>query len=174
MPSTNSAVPRSAATMPSKLPSRGLARCGHCGALLTASFTLRQGQRHLYYVCRAGKKQQPMCPQQPVRARDFEQSLRERLEHRGTVSGLAFEQLIRAVSYHSGARRVSVELQAGNRLEFCLPVPVRPGVRRKEEKIQSCGCTPRLSRLMALASTSTVCFHKARSEATGSWPRPGM
>ena len=115
------------------------------------SFTLRQGQRHLYFVCRAGKKQQPICPQQPVRAEDLEQSLRERLERRGTVSGSAFEQLVRAVSYHSGARRVWVELQDGNRFEFCLPVPVRPGVRRKEGKIQSCGRTPRLSRLMGLA-----------------------
>ncbi|MFL6447383.1 MAG: recombinase family protein [Bryobacteraceae bacterium] len=132
-------------------PLKGLVRCAQCGALLTASFTLRQGQRHRYYLCRAGKKQQPICPQQPVRADDLAESLRERLERRGTVSDLAFEQLIRAVSYHSGARRVSVELQDGNRFEFCLPVPVRPGVRRKEEKIPSCGRTPRLSRLMALA-----------------------
>src|SRR3954469_20449567 len=58
---------------------------------------------------------------------------------------------IAQVSYHSGARRVSVELQDGNRFEFCLPVPVRPGVRQKEEKIPSCGRTPRLSRLMGLA-----------------------
>jgi site-specific DNA recombinase len=132
-------------------PLKGLVRCAQCGALLTTSFTLRQGQRHRYYVCRAGKKQQPICPQQPVRAQDLAESLRERLERRGTVSGLAFEQLIRAVSYHSGARRVSVELQDGNRFEFGLPVPVRPGVRRKKEKIQPCGRTPRLSRLMALA-----------------------
>ena len=132
-------------------PLRGLVRCAQCGALLTASVTRRQGHRHLYYVCRAGKKQQPICPQQPVRAEDLEQSLRERLERRGTVSGLAFEQLVRAVSYHSGARRVRVELQDGNRLEFCMPVPVRPGVRRKENKIPFCGRTPRLSRLMGLA-----------------------
>jgi len=132
-------------------PLKGLLRCGHCGALLADSFTSRQGERHLYYVCRAGKKQQLICPQQPVRAEDLEQSLRERLERRGTVSDLAFEQLVRAVSYHSGSRRVWVELQDGNRFEFCLPVPVRPGVRRKEQKIQSCGRTPRLSRLMALA-----------------------
>src|SRR3954447_535288 len=132
-------------------PLQGLVRCAQCGALLTTSFTGRQGQRHRYYVCRAGKKQQPICPQQPVRAQDLAESLRERLERRGTVSGLACEQVIHAVSYHSGTRQVSVELQDGNRFEFGLPVPVRPGVRRKEEKIQSCGRTPRLSRLMALA-----------------------
>ena len=32
-----------------------------------------------------------------------------------------------------------------------LPVPVRPGVRRREEESQSRGRTPRISRLMALA-----------------------
>src|SRR3954470_496157 len=111
-------------------PLKGLVRCAQCGALLTTSFTLRQGQRHRYYVCRAGKKEQPICPQQPVHADDLAESLRERLERRGTVSGLAFEQLIDAVSYHSGARRVWVELQDGNRFEFGLRVPVRPGVRR--------------------------------------------
>jgi len=83
-----------------EIPLKGLLRCAQCGALLTGSFTLRQGQRNLYYVCRAGKKQQPICPQQPVRADDVAESLRERLERGGTVSGLAFEQLIRAMSYH--------------------------------------------------------------------------
>ena len=58
---------------------------------------------------------------------------------------------IRAVSYHSGTRRVAVELQDGSRFEYSLPVPVRPGVRRREEKSQSRGRTPRISRLMALA-----------------------
>jgi hypothetical protein len=130
---------------------KGLVRCGHCGTLLTRSSTLRQGERHLYYLCRAGKKQQPICPQHPVRADDLEQSLRERLERRGTASSLDFEQLVRAVSYHSGARRVTAELQDGNRFDFCLPVPVRRGVRRKGEEAPFEGRTPRISRLMALA-----------------------
>src|SRR5947209_11839763 len=42
-----------------------LVTCGECGGLLTASFTRRQGQRHVYYVCRAGKKREPACAQQP-------------------------------------------------------------------------------------------------------------
>src|SRR3954464_4599297 len=132
-------------------PLKGRVRCAQCGALLAASFTLRRGQKHVYYVCRAGKKQEPVCPQQPVRADDLEQSLRERLERRGTASGLDIEQLVRAVSYHSGARRVSAELQDASRLDFCLPVPIRPGVRRKGEEAPSRGRTPRISRLMALA-----------------------
>src|SRR3954470_7787910 len=92
-------------------PLKGLVRCGHCGALLAASFTSRQGERHLYYVCRGGKKQQPVCPQQPVRAEDLAQSLRERLERRGIAVGFDFEPLLRAVSYHSDTRRVSAELE---------------------------------------------------------------
>jgi site-specific DNA recombinase len=134
-----------------KNPLKGLVRCAQCGALLTGSFTLRQGQRHLYYVCRAGKKRQPVCPQQPVRADDLEQSLRERLERRGTASNLELKQLVRAVSYHSGARRVSAELEDALRLEFGLPVPIRRGVRRTGEEAPSGGRTPRISRLMALA-----------------------
>ena len=48
-----------------------LVSCGECGSLLTASFTRRPGQRHVYYVCRAGKKREPACPQQPVAALDL-------------------------------------------------------------------------------------------------------
>jgi site-specific DNA recombinase len=132
-------------------PLKGLVRCGHCGALLAASFTSRQGERHLYYVCRAGKQQQPVCPQQPVRAEDLAQSLRERLERRGIAVGFDFEPLLRAVSYHSDTRRVSAELEDAMRLDFPLPVPIRPGVRRKGEEAPSEGRTPRISRLMALA-----------------------
>ena len=153
-------------------PLKGLIRCGYCGGLLTASFTHRQGQRHLYYVCRAGKKQPPICPQQPLRAHDLDNSLRDRLERRGAVSDLAFEQFIRAVSYHSGARRVSVELQDGNRFEFYLPIPVRPGVRWKAQETQAQGRTPRLSRLMALAihlqglvSQGSVCGYRELADA---------
>src|SRR4051794_34023537 len=132
-------------------PLKGFVRCGHCGALLAASFTSRQGERHLYYVCRAGKKQQPVCPQQPVRAEDLEQSLRERLERRGIAVGFDFEPLLRAVSYHSDTRRVSAELEDAMRLDFPLPVPIRPGVRRTGEEAPLRGRTPRISRLMALA-----------------------
>ena len=130
---------------------KGFVSCAHCGGLLAASFTQRHGQRHLYYLCRAGKKREPVCPQQPVLSLDLEHSLRERLEGRGAAPGFDLEPLIRAVSYHSGTRRVAVELQDGSRFEYSLPVPVRPGVRRGEEKSQARGRTPRISRLMALA-----------------------
>src|SRR4051812_1315249 len=142
-------------------PLKGLVRCGHCGALLAASFSSRQGERHLYYVCRAGK-QQPVCPQRPVRAEDLEQSLRKRLERRGIAAGFDFEPLLRAVSYHSDTRRVSAELEDAMRLDFPLPVPIRPGVRRKGEEAPSEGRTPRISRLMALA----ICFEDLVSRGT--------
>ena len=60
-------------------------------------------------------------------------------------------RLLRAVSYHSGTRRVSAELEDAMRLDFPLPVPIRPGVRRKGEEAPFEGRTPRISRLMALA-----------------------
>ncbi len=120
---------------------KGLVTCAHCGGLLTASCTRRHGHRHVYYVCRAGKKREPACPQQPVLSLDLEDSLRERLEGRGAVPGFDVETLIRTLSYHSGTRRVAVELQEGSRFEYSLPVPVRPGVCRKEGKSQSRGRT---------------------------------
>src|SRR4051812_16235427 len=40
-----------------------LLACAQCGSLLRTSFTQGQGQRHVYYVCRAGKKRNPACPQ---------------------------------------------------------------------------------------------------------------
>ena len=51
---------------------KGLVSCAHCGGLLAASFTQRHGQRHVYYLCRAGKKRVPVCPQQPVLSLDLE------------------------------------------------------------------------------------------------------
>src|SRR5947199_7921688 len=39
-------------------PLQGLVRCAHCGISLTASVTHRHGQPQVYYVCRAGQKQQ--------------------------------------------------------------------------------------------------------------------
>ncbi len=153
-------------------PLKGLVTCAHCGGLLTASFTRRHGHRHVYYVCRAGKKREPVCPQQPVLSLDLEHSLRERLEGRGAVPGVDLEPLIRALSYHSGNRRVSVELQDGSRFEYSLPVPVRPGVRRREEKGQSRGRTPRISRLMALAIHFEGLVSNGSVKTTGNWPRP--
>jgi len=55
------------------------------------------------------------------------------------------------VSYHSGTRCVSVELRDGSQFDCFLPVPVRPGVRRRETGPKNKGRTPRLSRLLALA-----------------------
>ena len=127
--------------------------CGECGGLLTASFTRRHGQRHVYYVCRAGKKREPACPQQPVAALDLERSLCERFECMGIAcaDSLHVQQLIRALSYHSGTRRVSVELRDGSRFDYVLPVPVRAGVQARARKHLSRARIPRISRLLALA-----------------------
>jgi hypothetical protein len=127
----------------------GLVRCGQCGARLTPSFTHRHGTRHVYYVCRAGKKQQPSCPQQPLSASDLENALRERWKRGGTGTGFSFEQLALAVTYHSGTRQVTAELPDESRLDFALPVPIRRGVKR--EQTSSRQRPLRITRLMALA-----------------------
>src|SRR3954462_6697778 len=130
-----------------------LVTCGECGSLLTASFTRRQGQRHVYYVCRAGKKREPACPQQPVAAFDLDRSLRERFESMGKAcaDSLHVQQLIRALSYHSGTRRVAVELREGTALDFVIPVPGRRGGPARAGKHLSRARLPRISRLLALA-----------------------
>jgi site-specific DNA recombinase len=80
-----------------------LLACGQCGSLLRTSFTRRQGQRHVYYVCRAGKKRNPACPQGPVTCLDLDRSLRERLERmRGALpDAVAIQQLLQCVSCSS-------------------------------------------------------------------------
>ncbi|MGI9071902.1 MAG: recombinase family protein [Bryobacteraceae bacterium] len=39
----------------------GLLYCAQCGEPMRASFTSRHGGRHMYYVCRTGKKRPPRC-----------------------------------------------------------------------------------------------------------------
>jgi len=128
-----------------------LLACAHCGSLLRTSFTRREGQRHVYYVCRAGKKRNPSCPQRPIACLDLDRSLRERLERmRGALpDAAAIQQLLQYVRYDSVTRRVSVELRDGSRFEYLLPLPVRAGVRQSEQRVR--GRTPHVSRLMALA-----------------------
>src|SRR3954464_2477506 len=55
------------------------------------------------------------------------------------------------MSYHSGTRRVSVEVREGSRFDYVVPVPVRPGVQGRAGKRLSPARIPRISRLMALA-----------------------
>src|SRR4051794_4960895 len=131
----------------------GLVTCGECGSPLIASFTRRHGHRHVYYICRAGKTGEPVCSQQPVASLDLDQSLRERFERmvRVSVDSLQLHQLVRTMSYHSGTRRVSVELREGSRFDYLLPIPVRPGVQGRAGTRLSPARIPRISRLMALA-----------------------
>src|SRR5947199_7072118 len=89
-----------------------------------------------------------------------------------SAAGFDFEPLLRAVSYHSDTRRVSAELEDALRLDFPLPVPIRPGVRRTGEEAPWPGRTPRISRLMALAirfdgllSEGAVRNHRELAEA---------
>ncbi|MFL6450668.1 MAG: zinc ribbon domain-containing protein [Bryobacteraceae bacterium] len=134
---------------PVETPLGGLIRCEQCGSVLATSYTQRQRQRQVYYVCRAGKKQPPVCPQQPLRARDLEDALRERLERRGTATSLPFEQIVHTARYHSGTRRVTVELLDESRFDFALPLPIRRGVQRP--RASSPHQPLRITRLMALA-----------------------
>ncbi|MFL6417658.1 MAG: recombinase zinc beta ribbon domain-containing protein, partial [Bryobacteraceae bacterium] len=132
----------------------GLLTCAHCGSLLKSSFTRRQGRKHLYYVCRAGKKQTPACPQRPVACADLDCSLRQRLQRmRGALpeDAVAVQQLLRGLTYDSSTRRVSVELRDGSRFEYVLAVPVRPGVATTANNEVPLGRTPQVSRLLALA-----------------------
>jgi site-specific DNA recombinase len=127
--------------------------CGQCGTALKASFARRRGEKHVYYVCRAGKRQQPACPQRPVASCDLDRSLRERLDQAGARLDNSPEvnHVLRTVSYHSGTRCVSVELRDGSQFDYWLPVPVRPGVQRIEGDAKNNRRTPRISRLIALA-----------------------
>jgi DNA invertase Pin-like site-specific DNA recombinase len=131
----------------------GVVKCGQCRALLTVSFTRRGGEKHVYYVCRAGKKQQPPCPQRPVGCCDLDDSLRERLDQTGRTLDHASElkHVIHRVSYHSATRCVSVELRDGTQFDYSLPAPVRPGVMRTERDGKNQRRTPRISRVLALA-----------------------
>jgi site-specific DNA recombinase len=134
---------------PVETPLCGLLRCGQCGFVLATSYARRLGQRHVYYLCRAGKKQQPACPQQPLRAHDLEDALRERLERGATATGASFAQVVRTVSYHSSTRRVRVELLDESCFDFTLPIPIRRGVKR--QRASSPQRPLRVTRLMALA-----------------------
>jgi site-specific DNA recombinase len=88
----------------------GVGTCGQCGAGLKVSFARRGGEKHTYYVCRAGKRQQPACPQRPVACCDLDCSLRERLNETGARldDSSELKHVLRTVSYHSGTRCVSV------------------------------------------------------------------
>src|SRR5947209_11015348 len=131
----------------------GVATCGQCGAALALTITRRQGERQLYYVCRAGKKQRSSCLQRPVACCDLDDSLRERLDQTGRRLDDACElkHLVGRVSYHSGTRCVSVELRDGTQFDYFLPVPARAGVRSSQTDGKNKGRTPRISRLVALA-----------------------
>jgi DNA invertase Pin-like site-specific DNA recombinase len=127
--------------------------CAQCGERMGASCTSRQGRRHLYYVCRAGKRRTPPCRQKPVATSDLEASLLANLEPiLGPAPNIILvEQSLERVVYDSSTRQVAVTLRDSSRFEYSLPVANRPGVRRSFDQPLKTGRVARVSRLMALA-----------------------
>jgi hypothetical protein len=82
----------------------------------------------------------------------LERSLREHLEPvlGDRFSMLQLQQAIQSISFDSESRRVEVVFQDSTRLEYELPIPHRPGVRKANHE-ENRGRVPRISRLMALA-----------------------
>jgi site-specific DNA recombinase len=142
----------------------GLLYCSHCGERMRASFTTRHGRRHVYYVCRAGKKRQSECKQTRAATSDLESSLFEKLEALlgMDASTILLEQALERVVYDSHTREVEVTLRDGSRFEYVLAVANRPGVRDSFEQPLETGRVPRVSRLMALA----IKFHRLVAEGT--------
>lgn len=131
-------------------PLSGLLRCGLCHTKLVSTYTRRHGKKHRYYICPRAK--QRICPLTPLPAEDMERSLREHLQPvlGDRPSMIQIQQAIEAISFHSHDRRVEVVFQDGARLDYELPVPNRPGVRKRNRE-ENVGRLPRISRLMALA-----------------------
>ncbi|MFL6352321.1 MAG: recombinase family protein [Bryobacteraceae bacterium] len=132
----------------------GLLYCGQCREPMGASFASPRGCRHIYYVCRTGKRRQPRCGQKPVAASDLESSLFEKLEPilgAADRSTLLLEQSLQRLTYNSDTREVRVTLRDGSRFQYLLPIANRPGVRHTSEPQAEQGRVPRVSRLMALA-----------------------
>jgi DNA invertase Pin-like site-specific DNA recombinase len=128
----------------------GLLLCGRCRAKLILTYTRRDGKKYPYYNCPRAK--QRTCPLKPVSAQDLERSLREHLEPvlGDRFSMLQLQQAIQSISFDSESRRVEVVFQDSTRLEYELPIPHRPGVRKANHE-ENRGRVPRISRLMALA-----------------------
>jgi site-specific DNA recombinase len=126
--------------------------CGECGGPMRPTHTRRHGQLYRYYVCAAAQRSRRQeCRQRRVAATDIEPSIADHLEPvLGTgLSGPVIQQSLDRVIYDGSTRRVSLRLRDGTRLEYTLPVAVRPGVSAADTK--HTGNVPRVSRLMALA-----------------------
>jgi hypothetical protein len=67
------------------------------------------------------------------------------------LSAPVIQQALDRIIYTESTRRVSVRLRAGTRLEYTLPVAVRPGVSGADASATRSGRLPRITRLMALA-----------------------
>jgi hypothetical protein len=152
----------------------GLVRCGGCGAAMGYTHTRRQGRRHDYYVCRTGKARG--CSQQRIGCADLEQSITEQLAASlGTEPGeMRIQQAVERIHWTASNREVRIELRDGSRLDYFLPRPNRPGVRRSEVAAE--GRTPRVSRLLALAIKleGMVCEGEASSYASLAARWPGL
>jgi DNA invertase Pin-like site-specific DNA recombinase len=127
--------------------------CAECGSVMQPSYTTKRGQKHRYYGCPAARSSSTKgCSQAPVAALDLEASVLHALE---PVLGSRLDwdrvrESIDRIRYDSRLRRVAIGWRDGSRLEYQMPVPIRPGVKQHNQEINT-GRVPRLSRLMALA-----------------------
>src|SRR5947209_9074534 len=138
----------------------GLLYCAQCGERMRNAYNSRQGRGHLYYVCRS-KKADPKCKQKPVASVDLEPSLIEQLE---PILGrhpdrIFLQHSVEHITCDSRTREVGVTLVDGSRFAYTLPIANWPGVRRRFRG--ELGRIPRVSRLMALASSSRVSCRRA-------------
>jgi hypothetical protein len=124
------------------------------------AYNSRQGRGHLYYVYRS-KKADPKCKQKPVASVDLEPSLIEQLE---PILGrhpdrIFLQHSVEHITCDSRTREVGVTLVDGSQFAYTLPIANWPGVRRRFRG--ELGRIPRVSRLMALASSSRVSCRRA-------------
>jgi site-specific DNA recombinase len=126
----------------------GCVYCDQCGSAMVVQATTRHGRRYQYFGCPRGKSGE--CGQAPVAIGDLETAvIRQVCGGESTANPTRIRQRLQRVAYHSGTRRVRVEMRDGNRWEFLLEVADRPGVRTTGS--EATGRVPRVSRMLALA-----------------------
>ena len=114
--------------------------CAKCGSAMLPSSTTRHGRKYRYYGCvEARSSHGKRCSQAPVEANDLEASV---LRNHGARAGIAIELgqhsgAIERIQYESGIRQVQIVFKDGSRLDYRIPVPNRPGVKREDGEVES-------------------------------------
>ncbi len=85
----------------SRMPLKGILRCGHCdGAMTTAYSTGRKGRRYFYYQCsKDAKRPESICPTKSIPAGTVEKLVYEQLQ-----KVLLAPEIVLAVSKQTGVR----------------------------------------------------------------------